>query len=85
MAKDHDASQPAGGKQNQARAANAVAPAAAAANPPAPAYDPMRAEHEAAHAVVIDDLGGLPVPRLNIKAGGAAVDEGGLGSVTARR
>jgi hypothetical protein len=58
MAKDSNASQPVGGQRNQAQAANAAAPA----------YDPMRAEHEAAHAVVIDDLG-YRVTRVNIKAG----------------
>ena len=68
MAKDHDAGQPAGRQHNQAQAANAVAPAAAPANPPAPAYDPKCAEHEAAHAVVIDDLG-YEVIWVNIKAG----------------
>ena len=38
------------------------------ANAPAPTYDPLRAKHEAAHAVIIDDLG-YQVTWVNVRAG----------------
>jgi hypothetical protein len=74
MAKGHDTNQPAGEQHSQSQAAHGVAPAAAAANPPAPAYDPMLAKHEAAHVVIIDDFG-YKVTWVNIAAGPGLVQQ----------
>jgi hypothetical protein len=83
MATGNDAGQPVGGQQIRAQATNAAAPVAAA-NAAPPGYDRMRAEHEAAHAVVIDDLG-YRVTRVNIAAGQpqmATADWGAFGKAT---
>jgi hypothetical protein len=58
MAKENEAGHLAGGHKNQAQAANTATPA----------YDLMRAVQEAAHVVVIDDLG-YRVTLVNIKVG----------------
>ncbi len=65
MANVNNVGQQSGGQQDQAQAAGGVGGVAAGGNPPPPAFDPQRARHEAAHAVVIDDIG-YHVLRVNI-------------------